>query len=80
MLVEAKSLTLIQNYIKLSMSNRKQIDEIVEKNNDNMRKLHDIVKQTMEEEALIVDHSRSRDTVSGPVVRSPSRFALPAPW
>ncbi|MFD2556917.1 DUF1003 domain-containing protein [Sphingobacterium tabacisoli] len=37
------------------MSNRKQIDEIVEKNNDNMRKLHDIVKQTMEEEALIVD-------------------------
>lgn len=37
------------------MSNRKQIDTIIERNNDNIRKLHDIVKQTMEEEALIVD-------------------------
>ncbi|MBL1407432.1 DUF1003 domain-containing protein [Sphingobacterium faecale] len=37
------------------MSDRKELDAIVEKNNDNIRKLHEIVKQTMEEEALIVD-------------------------
>ncbi|WP_037458620.1 DUF1003 domain-containing protein [Sphingobacterium paucimobilis] len=37
------------------MSNRRQIDEIVEKNNDNIRKLHEIVRRTMEEEELIVD-------------------------
>lgn len=37
------------------MNNRKQIDEIIAKNNENIIKLHDIVKQTMEEEALIVD-------------------------
>lgn len=37
------------------MSHRKQIDTIIERNNQNIQKLHDIVQKTMEEEALIVD-------------------------
>lgn len=37
------------------MDHRKKIDVIIEKNNENIQKLHDIVKQTMEEETLIVD-------------------------
>lgn len=37
------------------MNNRKELDAIIERNNDNVRRLHEIVKQTMEEEALIVD-------------------------
>lgn len=37
------------------MSNPKQMHAIIEKNNANMAKLHDIVKQAMEEEKLIVE-------------------------
>ncbi|SKC09110.1 Uncharacterized membrane protein [Sphingobacterium nematocida] len=37
------------------MNNRKELDAIIERNNDNVRRLHEIVKQTMVEEALIVD-------------------------
>lgn len=37
------------------MNNHKELDAIIERNNDNVRRLHEIVKQTMVEEALIVD-------------------------